>query len=244
MRVLFFILFVFAAAVVVVAGQTPVVQRAFDEGTSAAQKNQYERAIEKYRTAELYAKNEKSSDELLARIHFNLGVCLYHLRENKKAVKEFTEAIKLSGRKYRKAFYALGMAQKDLKNWRSAADAFRDSLKLEKTDGEAWFDLAMVYLETDDFGAAEKAFQNAVEYQSASAADAHNNLGVIFALKHEWIFAEREFETALTRSKGKSVEAASNLQLCKFYKENFRSRDWLAKLEFSKIKNSTLIRRN
>ncbi len=231
MQSLFFILVIFVFSV---TAQTPLVKQIFDKATNAAQAKQFETAIEDYQKVLLFAETERQNDDFLAQVHFNTGICFYHLRQNDKAVAEFTEAVKLSRRTYQKAFYALGMAERELKNWDRAETAFRDAVKLKKTDGEAWFDLALIYLETKDFKSAETAFQNSIKYKSVAAADAHNNLGVIFALKHDFPSAEDEFKTALIRSDGKSIEAQNNLQFCKLYKQNF-SKDLLAKLEFSKF---------
>ncbi len=230
MRVLFFVFVLSLSAF----AQTPFVKKTFEAGNNLAQDRQYERAIEKYRAATMFAETERVNDSFLTKIHFNIGVCLYQLKRTDEAVAEYTEAIKLSKREYQKAFYALGMAQKDLRNWREAAAALRDAVNIKKTDGEAWFDLALIYLEAKDFAAARKAFENAVKYKSANAADAHNNLGVIAALENDWISAEQKFQTALLESNGKSVEAKGNLQFCKFYKQNYKGSDLLAKLEFSR----------
>jgi len=231
MRILsLFLTVVFAVSV---SAQTPLVNQIFDEGTQAARVGNYENAIENYRRAILLAEVETVTDNFLAKIHFNIGVCLYNLKQTTEAVEEFTEAIKLSRRSYQKAFYALGMAQSDLKNWREAADAFREAINLKKKDGEAWFDLGLVLLEEKDFESAEKAFRNAIKFKSIGAADAHNNLGVILALRTDFPSAESEFKTALIESNGKSVEASNNLRFCKLYKRSF-NQNLLAKLEFTK----------
>ncbi len=230
-------LFLTVVLAVSVSAQTPLVSQTFDEGTRMARAGNYENAIENYRRAILLAKAETVTDDFLAKVHFNIGVCFYNLKQTAEAVEEFTEAIKLSRRSYQKAFYALGMAQSELKNWRKAADAFREAVSLKKKDGEAWFDLGLVLLEEKDFESAEKAFRNAIKLKSIGAADAHNNLGVIFALRTDFPSAESEFKRALIKSNGKSVEARNNLQFCKFYKQNF-NRNLLAKLEFSKVKRN------
>lgn len=216
-----------------VSAQTPSVKQNFDEGTQKAQAGDYENAIGNYEKALLLSEIEKSEDDILARLHFNLGVCFFHLQRNDKAVEELTEAIRISRGKYQKAFYVIGMANYAMKNWQSAETAFHTAIRLKKDDGEAWFDLALVYLKLKDFGAAEKAFQAAVKYKSIGSADAHNNLGVIFALKDDFVSAEKEFKTALIKSNGKSIEATNNLQFCKLYKQNL-DRSLLAKLEFSR----------
>ena len=227
MRVLFFILVLAFSA----SAQTPFASQTFESANLAAQDKRYESAIEKYRATILHAETERLNDKFLAKIHFNIGVCFYHLKRKSEAVAEFTEAIKLSKRGHQQAFYALGMAQKDLKNWRKAKNAFRDALRIKKDDGEAWFDLGLVYLEEKDFAAAAKAFENSIKHKSVNSADAHNNLGVIAALGNDWNFAEKKFETALANN---SVEAFGNLQFCKYYKRNFGGKDLIAKLEFSK----------
>ena len=229
MRILSIIFLVSLA--VSVSAQTPLIKQSFDKGVRLAQAGQYEEAIGNYRQTILLAEAEKPDDELLARVHFNIGVCLFHLKQTAAAAEEFTEAIKLSRRNYQKAFYALGMAEAELKNWRVAETAFRKAVSLKKSDSEAWFDLALVYLQKEDLDAAEKAFQNAVKYKSVNSADARNNLGVIYALKDDFPSAENEFRTALVQSNGKSTEARNNLQFCKLYKQNFNRNLW-AKMEF------------
>lgn len=231
MRVLFLV-FVFSFSAL--AQETPFVNQTVEAGNDLARERRYEQAIEKYRTATTFAENERLSDDFLAKIHFNVGVCLYHLQRTGEAVVEYQEAIRLSRREYERAFYALGMAQKDLKNWREARNALRDALKIEKDDGETWFDLGLVYLEEKNFAAARQAFENSIKYKSINSADAHNNLGVIAALNDDWKSAERKFQTALRESNGKSIEAKGNLQFCKFYKQNYKGSDLLAKLEFSR----------
>ncbi len=229
MRILFLIAVLAFSAV----AQTPFVNQSFAAAGAAAQQKQYQAAIDKYRTAMLRAEAENLNDALLAKIHFNIGVCLYHLKRTDEAVNEYAEAIRLSKRRYQRAFYALGMAQKDLKNWREAAAALRDALRIDKTDGEAWFDLALIHLKAEELAAAERAFAKSIKYKSVNTADAHNNLGVIAALRNDWTTAEKRFETALLNSNGRSIEAANNLRFCKFYKQNVENKDWLAKLEFS-----------
>jgi Flp pilus assembly protein TadD len=230
MRVLFFIFLIFTISA---GAQTPALKKSFDEGVEKARQGEFEKASEKFRRVLFAAEIEKTPDEFLARVHFNLGVCFYRLNLAEKAVGEFTEAIKLSRREYNQVFYALGMAESDLKNYDKAEAAFRNALKLNKTDGEAWFDLGLVYLQKTDFEKAENAFENSIKFKSVAASDAHNNLGVIFALRHEFDKAENQFETALKISVNRSNTARNNLQFCRFYRQKNQSKDLMAKLEFS-----------
>lgn len=230
MRVLFFILVIFVSFV---SAQTP-----FEKANHAANAGNYQQALEIYKGILSNTENEGENENYVAKIHFNIGVCLYRLEQTKESISAFERAITTSRRKYQKAFYALGMAQTEAKNWQSAETAFLDSLRLKKDDGEAWFDLALVYLERRNFAAAEQAFRHSIKYRSAAAADAHNNLGVIYILNDAYVSAESEFKTALRESNGGSVEAKNNLQFCLFYKQTER-KDLIAKIEFSRrIKNT------
>lgn len=234
MRVLFFIFLVFTFTA---AAQTPALKKSFDEGIETARNGAFEKAAEKFQRVLLVAEAEKTPDDFLAKVRFNLGVCFYRLKETEKSIGEFNEAIRLSRREYRRAFYALGMAHSDLKNFRESENAFRAALNLDETDGETWFDLGAVYLQKRDFEKAENAFQNAVKFKSVSAFEAHNNLGVISALRHEFDAAEKHFETALKLSENRFETARKNLQFCKFYRRKNLSEELIAKLEFSKSEN-------
>jgi len=234
MRILSFI-FIIAFAVSVSA-QMPSVKKSFENGTEAAQSGNYEKALEDYRKAILLSESDETGNDFLAKIYFNIGVCLYHLNRQTEAVEVFNKAIESSGGNYQKAFYALGMAEAKLKNRRKAVAALREAVRLTKTDGEAWFDLGLVLLEEKNFEEAEKAFQNSIRYKSIASADAHNNLGVILALKGDFASAEKEFKVALRKSSGKSIEAQNNLQFCESHKQN-SAQISPAKLEFSRIEN-------
>lgn len=235
MRVLFFIFIVFGFSA---AAQTPALKKSFDEAVETARRGEFETALKDFRRVLLSAEIEKTPDEFLAKIHFNLGTCFYRLKTAERAVEEFTEAVKLSRREYQKAFYALGMAQSELKNFDQAETAFRSALRLDKTDGEAWFDLGLVYLQKTDFEKAETAFENAVKFESVSVSDALNNLGVISALRHDFDSAEKYFETALKMSQGSSKTARNNLRFCRFYRRKNQTPDLIAKLLFSEQNKS------
>ena len=231
MRLSFLVFVVVLTSAFSVPAQTFSTVRHFEKGTRAAQAKQFEAAIEDYRRAILFSEMGKTSDDMLARIHFNIGVCFFNLGEPMKAAEEYTEAIKLSRRTYQQAFYALGIANSELKNWQKSETAFREAVRLKKDDGEAWFDLGLVLLERENYDAAETAFQKAIKFESVGSPDAHNNLGVIFALKMDFPAAETEFKTALIKSNGKSVEAQNNLEFCKLYRQDF-NQNLMAVLKF------------
>ena len=157
--------------------QTPMSNKFFNEGTQAARNAQYEKAIESYQKALFYTKNDEANDYFLAKIHSNIGVCLYQLKRHDAAVPEFTKAISMSNRKYQRAFYALGMTQTERRNWSEAISAFQGAVKLREDDGEAWFDLASVLLIENDLRAAETALRKSIKHKSVASPYARNNPG-------------------------------------------------------------------
>lgn len=234
MKRIFLSIFVILTALGLSASaQSPGARQTFEKGIDLANEESFAAALVAFRKSQTLSESEDADADFRARIHFNIGVCLYRLEENEKAVGEFEEAIKLARGDYEKAFYALGMAQAELKNWDKSEQAFRAALRLNKRNGEAWFDLAFVYLAKNDFDAARTAFQKSVEYKSVSAAVGHNNLGVIFALGGDINSAVREFETALRKSNGNFAVAERNLLFCKSLGKGF-SRELVAQLEFGK----------
>lgn len=234
MKQIFLSIFVILTAMVLsVSAQSLATRQTFEKGIGLANAEKFETALGDFKKSLTLAEIEDAGSDFRAKIHFNIGVCLYRLKENEKAVREFEEAIKLTKGDYEKAFYALGMTQAELKNWQAAEKAFRGAIRLNKRNGEAWFDLAFVYLAEKNYESAKQAFQKSVELKSVAASIGHNNLGVILAINGEIDSAMKEFETALKKSNGKFTVAERNLQFCKSLGQNF-SQDLVAKLEFGK----------
>ena len=193
----------------------PSVTRSFNEGTKLANVGEFERALSSYRAALSDAERVRPNTDFLARLHYNLGVCEYQLNRPERAVDEFHLAIKMKGGNYPRALYALGMAESARENWPGARLAFLDSLRLDRTNGEAWYDLAFAYVQDGDFVNAEAAFRNSIIHSSIDSAWSHNNIGVFLALRGEFSSAEKEFEAALKSSGGRLVQARNNLEYCR-----------------------------
>jgi tetratricopeptide (TPR) repeat protein len=234
MKRLFLSIFVILTfSVLSISAQSFTTQQMFEKAVSMANEGKFETALPVFKDALALAKIDDADAGFRAKVHFNIGVCFYRLKQSAKAAGEFEEAIKLAKGDYEKAFYALGMAQAELKNWPKAEAAFRGAIRLNKQNGEVWFDLAFVYLAQKDYESAKQAFQKSVEHKSVAAPIGHNNLGVILAINGDIEAAVREFETALKISNGKFTVAERNLQFCKSLGQNF-SGDLMANLEFGR----------
>jgi len=107
------------------------------------------------------------------------------------------------------------MTQSALENWPAARASFLKAIELDPTDGEAWFDLAFVYLAEHDYERAAAAFRKAIENRSVDAALGHNNLGVIMAMNFLFDDAAEEFRRALETSDSRLTVAKWNLEFCR-----------------------------
>lgn len=176
----------------------------FDDAVRQAQTGNYDEALLIFRAL---AANKPS-----ALTSFNIGACLYRLGRYDEAAVELKAAV-AQDKSYQKAWYALGKAYMELEDLGAAGQAFRRAVELNKRDAEAWFDLGMVLLAGKDNSGAYAAFQRSIELRTVSIADAHNNLGVIMALRGDIGGAIKKFKLV----SGDSAEAKTNLDLCLKY---------------------------
>ena len=208
-----FILIILFFSVCTSSGQTLLAKKAFDEAGRSANAGEFAKALKNYRAA--LSVTEDGAGEFAVKLHYNLGVCYYRTGQLNAAVKEFNTAIRLSGGQHRRAFYALGMTESALEKWTAARVSFLKAIELDPSDGEAWFDLAFVYLAEHDYELAAAAFRKAIDNRSVDAALGHNNLGVIMAMNFRFDDAAEEFGRALAISDGRLAAARSNLEFCR-----------------------------
>lgn len=195
-------------------GQTKQAPKDYRQATIAARDGDFESAEKFYRAA--LAKLPADADaSLRARITFNIGVSLYRMGHAKDAVPFYHKALEISGGKYARPLYALGMAQSELGEFSEAAASFEKYLQMKPRDGEGWFDLGLARYALGDLAAAKKAFENAYENGTVAASDALNNIGVVLASEGDMGGAVRAFEGALRESGNKNSVAQGNLEICR-----------------------------
>ena len=230
-RIIFSIFVILSAMVFSVSAQTAARQN-FEQGIKSANDGKYEAALGEFQTSLAHANTNETSNSFLAKIHFDIGVCFYQLKNYEQSSIAYERAILLDAN-YEKAFYALGMVEVELGDWSKAEQAFLGAIRLNKRNGESWFDLAFVYLAQENYSSARIAFQKSIKLKSIDSAIGHNNLGVILAMDGDFDLAIKEFENALKQSHGNFAVAERNLQFCKSLGQNI-SRNFSAKLEIGK----------
>jgi tetratricopeptide (TPR) repeat protein len=146
----------------------------FTKGINLAKSGDYQNALVSFQNIEASNLSERKSAQIL----YNIGVCFYRLNQASKAVAFFEKSVQLVPN-YEKAYYGLAMAKVDLKDFAGAEVDFLKAIDLNRTNGETWFDLALVLCETEKFTEAIVAFQNAVKFNSIAKSTAKYNLEIL-----------------------------------------------------------------
>ncbi|MEP7038513.1 MAG: tetratricopeptide repeat protein, partial [Acidobacteriota bacterium] len=87
MRIFFTILFIVSMFAFNVNAQTEIAQTAFERGVTNARAGEFENALNDFQKAlEKQRISNKNSAAFLAKINYNIGVCLYRLNRSTDAV--------------------------------------------------------------------------------------------------------------------------------------------------------------
>ena len=106
MRILSFVfLFIFSVSI---SAQSTKVDDRFTQGARQISAGKFEDALATYRSALATAEKHYAGKEYLARLHYNIGLCYFHLDRFEAAATEFKSAILLKA-DYGRAHEALGM---------------------------------------------------------------------------------------------------------------------------------------
>ena len=108
MRLLSFVfLFIFAVSI---SAQSTKVDDLFTQGTKQINAGRFDDALTTYKSALATAEKQYAGKEYLARLHYNIGVCYFHLDRFEAAANEFKSAVLLKT-DYSQAFTALRKAK-------------------------------------------------------------------------------------------------------------------------------------
>ena len=108
MRILSFVfLFIFA---VNISAQSTKVDDLFTQGSRQINSGRFDDALTTYKTALATAEKKYAGKQYLARLHYNIGVCYFHLDQFDAATNEFKSAVLLKT-DYSQAYSALDKAR-------------------------------------------------------------------------------------------------------------------------------------
>lgn len=206
----FKLLFILAALALTATAQSAEINQAFEQGLTAFERGQYERALHEYQAALTWPGQHE------ARARFNIGVCQHRLGRLSEAVSEYRLAVEQREGKYPAASYALGIALQGLRKHPEARAAFAQAVEASGGNhAEALFELGLYAQAERDYNTAVDCYTRSLKLSKNNLPASHNNLGVILASYGQMEDALREFGIALDQSRGKFNEARENLARCR-----------------------------
>lgn len=114
-QLILFAVLLFAGFAAGAQAQSLETAQYFDYGIRSMEKSQHEKALEYFNKSLRSAERSQTSPNFRAKIHYNIGVCLYRLDRFADAVGHYDKAITLSDSSYPKASYALSAAREKIK---------------------------------------------------------------------------------------------------------------------------------
>ena len=126
MHILSFVfLFVFT---VNISAQLTTVDDRFAQGAKQISAGKFEDALTTYRSALAAAEKQYAGKEYLARLHYNVGVCYFHLDRFDAATNEFKSAVLLKP-DYSQAFVALRKVKSRVDSTAASGSAVASAIK-------------------------------------------------------------------------------------------------------------------
>ncbi|MFN0124739.1 MAG: tetratricopeptide repeat protein [Blastocatellia bacterium] len=186
----------------------------FAQGMNFFALGQYQMALRHFRFALADAQGAQT-----ALVHYNIGVCHFRLGDARQAVREYETALALRNQRYAMAALALGHARLELGD-PAARGAFAGAVETAGREdhnlkAEALFEIAMLLTSAGEHDQAITHLRRAIAERDARFPAAHNNLGILLALRGDGQAAEQAFSLALKFSNGRMTQAAHNLRLCR-----------------------------
>lgn len=208
-------------------------------GDSYAKKNEYDKAIEKYKKA--IARNDKN-----ALTFSKLGKVYNAIGDRRTAFDKFAKAVELNRKDY-ESYYEIGIIFNELgkksdakimldnalrikpdytpasellavvlcaqNKYDEAISVYKDAIRYEPDNYQLYYSMGIVRTELRDFNEAKDCYEKAIEL-NPDLYEAYFSLGQIHLLKGELIEAETMFKRALYN---KDLAGKSYYQLAKVY---------------------------
>lgn len=160
MRTLLFIGLISVFTVTANSQSTAALQ-AFEDAVSASQSGDAAAAATKFETTLSLIERGSASDAFFAKVHYNIGVSRYRLRELPEAAAHFELAIRFARQRFPMAQQALGLTLIRLDDLEKAERPLLDAVRLDNRNADAWLALGHLYLSMNDQAKAKRAMDRA-----------------------------------------------------------------------------------
>jgi tetratricopeptide (TPR) repeat protein len=135
----------------------------FEKAVYASKNGDHRSALEGFRSTLSIIERETASDTFFAKVHYDIGVSHYHLRDLGGATEHFAKALSHAKQKYSRAQYALGLTLLEANDLENAEQHLRNAVVLDNRNAGAWYDLSRVYYAANEGAKAKRALARALK---------------------------------------------------------------------------------
>jgi len=120
-------------------------------------------ALDGFKRTLAIIERDPASEEFTSKVHYNIGVTLYHLRMLPESAVHLERAVVHSKGRYAKAHYVLGLVRLERSELDKAEESLKSAVVLDNRNGDAWYDLGRAYLALNELDKAKRAFAKALK---------------------------------------------------------------------------------
>ena len=154
----------------------------FEKAVSASKSGEHREALSGFQSTLSLIERETASDLFFAKVHYDIGVSHYHLRDLGEAAAHFAKALNFAKHKYSRAQYALGLTLLEANDVENAEQHLRNAVILDSRNGDAWYDLGRVYLAANQDAKAKRALAKALKLGAVVRTTAPAGAGSVATL--------------------------------------------------------------
>lgn len=159
--------FLFIAALIFLPAfanaQSTEALQVFEKAVAESRRGDHIEALDGFKRTLAIIERDAASDAFAAKVHYNIGVTLYHLRMLSASAEHLEKALAYAKNRHARAFYVLGLARLEMNDAESAEESLKSAVVLDNKNGDAWYDLGRAYLMLNETEKAKRSFAKALK---------------------------------------------------------------------------------
>jgi tetratricopeptide (TPR) repeat protein len=159
--------FLFIAALVFLPAfanaQSTEALQVFEKAVAESRRGEHIDALDGFKRTLAIIERDAASEAFASKVHYNIGVTLYHLRMLSQSAGHLEKALSHTRNRHAKAHYALGLVRFEMNDVEKAEESLKRAVVLDNRNGDAWYDLGRAYLALNETEKAKWAFSKALK---------------------------------------------------------------------------------
>jgi tetratricopeptide (TPR) repeat protein len=159
--------FLFIAALVFLPAfanaQSTEALQVFEKAVAESRRGEHIDALDGFKRTLAIIERDAASEAFASKVHYNIGVTLYHLRMLSESAEHLEKALAYAKNRHARAFYVLGLARLEMNDIENAEESLKSAVVLDNRNGDAWYDLGRAYLALNELDKAKRAFAKALK---------------------------------------------------------------------------------